>query len=109
MSATLLQDYLKAIGYQVDAMCNGEDFLAQVRHSSPNLILMDVQLSRTLSGLDLLKQLRNEPDLHALPVIVVTAMAMAGDRENFLAQGATDYLSKPLDIVQLELMLIKYL
>jgi PAS domain S-box-containing protein len=109
VSATLLQDYLKAIGYQVDAMGDGKDFLRQVRRSSPNLILMDMQLSRSLSGLDLLKQLRNEPDLQDLPVIVVTAMAMAGDRENFLAQGATDYLSKPLDIVQLELMLIKYL
>jgi len=68
-----------------------------------------VQLSQTLSGLDLLKQLRNEPDLQDLPVVLVTAMAMAGDRENFLAQGATNYLSKPLDIVQLELMLIQYL
>ncbi|MEX0268611.1 GAF domain-containing protein [Leptolyngbyaceae cyanobacterium UHCC 1019] len=109
VSATLLQDYLKAIGYQVDAIGDGENFLARVRCSSPNLILMDVQLSRTLSGLDLLKQLRAESDLHDLPVIIVTAMAMAGDRENFLSQGATDYLSKPLDIVQLELMLIKYL
>ncbi len=109
VSATLLQDYLKAIGYQVEALCNGEDFLIRVRSSSPNLILMDVQLSQTLSGLDLLKQLRNEPDLQDLPVVLVTAMAMAGDREKFLAQGATNYLSKPLDIVQLELMLIQYL
>jgi PAS domain S-box-containing protein len=109
VSATLLQDYLNAIGYQVEAICDGKDFLARVRSSSPHLILMDVQLSPTLSGLDLLKQLRNEPDLHNLPVVLVTAMAMAGDRENFLAQGATDYLSKPLDIVKLELLLIKYL
>ena len=70
---------------------------------------MDVQLSQTLSGLDLLKQLRSEPDLQDLPVVLVTAMAMAGDREKFLAQGATDYLSKPLDIVKLELLLMKYL
>ncbi len=109
VSATLLKDYLKAIGYQVEALCEGEEFLPQVRSSSPNLILMDVQLSQTLSGLDLLKQVRNQPDLQHLPVVLVTAMAMAGDRENFLAQGATDYLSKPLDIVKLELMLIKYL
>ncbi|PZV14604.1 MAG: hypothetical protein DCF22_08660 [Leptolyngbya sp.] len=109
VSATLLQDYLKAIGYQVDALCDGEDLLLRVRRSNPNLILMDVQLSRTLSGLDLLKQLRSQPDLQDLPVIIVTAMAMTGDRENFLAQGATDYLSKPLDIVKLELLLIKYL
>ena len=109
VSATLLQDYLKAIGYQVEALCNGEDFLTRVRSSSPGLILMDVQLSQTLSGLDLLKQLRSEPDLQDLPVVLVTAMAMAGDREKFLAQGATDYLSKPLDIVKLELLLMKYL
>lgn len=109
VSANLLQDYLKAIGYQVEAICEGEHFLGHVRLFHPDLILMDVQLSRTLSGLDLLKQLRSQPDLQDLPIIVVTAMAMAGDRENFLTQGATDYLSKPLDIVQLELLLIKYL
>ncbi|MBM0742000.1 GAF domain-containing protein [Phormidium sp. CLA17] len=109
ISATLLQDYLKAIGYQVETLCNGDDFLTRVRDFCPNLILMDVQLSQTLSRLELLKQLRSEPDLQDLPVILVTAMAMAGDRENFLTHGATDYLSKPLDIVRLELLLIKYL
>ncbi len=109
VSATLLQDYLKAIGYQVDAMDDAKDFLTRVRSSSPHLILLDVQLSQSLSGLDLLSQLRSEANFQNLPIILVTAMAMAGDRESFLARGATDYLSKPLDIVKLELMLMKYL
>jgi PAS domain S-box-containing protein len=109
VSATLLQDYLKAIGYQVESIKGNEDFLNRVRCFEPNLILLDVQLSQPFTGVDLLTKLRTEPDLHDLPIIVITAMAMTGDRENFLSHGATDYLSKPLNIVQLELLLMKYL
>lgn len=107
-SATLLQDYLKAVGHQVEHLSDGTDFLKRVRTFDPHLILMDVQLSQDLTGLDLLQELRCQPDLHHLPVVMVTAMAMTGDQEKFLQAGATNYISKPLDIVQLESLLMKY-
>jgi len=108
-SATVLHDYLKAIGYEVAHLAEGTNFLQEVRQFRPNLILMDVQLSQAITGLDLLKQLRQQTDLEPIPVVMVTAMAMPGDREKFLQAGATDYLSKPLNIVQLESLLMKYL
>jgi CheY-like chemotaxis protein len=108
-SATLLQDYLKSIHYQVEHLADGSNFLARVRTFSPDLILLDVQLSNQVTGLDLLQQVREQPDLQHLPVVIVTAMAMAGDREKFLEAGATSYLSKPLDVVQLESLLMEYL
>jgi signal transduction histidine kinase len=107
-SATLLQDYLRNLGYGVEYLSDGTDFLDCVRRFNPNLIFLDVQLSTDLTGLDLLRELRQQPDLENLPVVVLTAMAMSGDRERFLAAGATNYLSKPLDIVQLELVLTQH-
>lgn len=108
-SATLLCDYLQAVGYEVTRLAEGTHFLQEVRRLVPDLILLDVQLSQNITGLDLLQQLRSQPDLKHLPVVMATAMAMPGDREKFLQAGATDYLSKPLNIVQLESLLLKYL
>ncbi len=107
-SATLLRDYLRTVGHQVDHLSDGTDFLKRVRAFEPHLILMDIQLSQEVTGLDLLQDLRSQPDLCHLPVVMVTAMAMNGDREKFLQAGATNYISKPLDIVQLESLLMKY-
>lgn len=108
-SAMLLQDYLCMTGHQVDRLADGLEFIQRVQSFQPDLILLDVQLPYSQTGLDLLAELRRQPDLSRIPVVMVTAMAMSGDRERFLAAGATDYLSKPLDIPQLELMLLRYL
>lgn len=107
-SATLLQDYLRTVGYQVQLETTSSNFWPSLRHFQPHLVLMDVHLSSELSGLALLRELRSCPDWQHLPVVMVTAMAMAGDREKFLAAGATGYLSKPLNIVQLESLLLEY-
>jgi len=106
-SAILLQDYLKAIGYQVEHLTETKSFITRVRCFQPDLILLDLQLTDGVTGLDLLLDLRQQPDLHHLTVVVVTAMA--GDREQFLAAGANDYLSKPIAIAQLESILMQYL
>ena len=108
-SATLLQDYLKAVGYQVQLDTTVSDFWHSLRRFQPQLVLMDVHVASELSGLALLRELRADPDWQQLPVVMVTAMAMAGDREKFMAAGATGYLSKPLNIVQLETLLLEYL
>jgi CheY-like chemotaxis protein len=80
-----------------------------VRSFKPNLILMDVQLPGEFTGFDLLAALRREPDTKDLKVVMVTAMAMEGDRERCLNAGADDYLSKPIGIAQLEVILMRHL
>jgi len=109
LNAVLLRDYLKASGYEVLRLTNDTDFLPTLRDYQPDLILMNVQLANAAGGLKLLQQLRGQDEFQALPVVVMTAMAMAGDRETFLTAGATAYLSKPLNIVQLESILMNYL
>jgi len=62
-----------------------------------------------VTGLDLVSCLRRSADLQQLPVVMVTAMAMVGDRDLCLQAGANDYLSKPFGIPQLESILMRYL
>ena len=61
---------------------------------------MDIQMP-VLDGLEAIRQLRANPDLHAMPIIALTALAMPGDRERCLAAGADEYMSKPFAIREL--------
>ena len=105
----LLQDYLEAIGYEIEYTAETTKFLERVRHFQPHLILLDVQLRDNVTGLDLVSCLRQYPDLQQVAVVMVTAMAMVGDRDLCLKAGANDYLSKPFGIPQLECILMRYL
>ncbi|WP_009631758.1 PAS domain S-box protein [Synechocystis sp. PCC 7509] len=108
-TAMLLQDYLEAIGYEVEYTAETANFLERVQHFQPHLILLDVQLRDDVTGLELLSYLRSSSALQAIPVVMVTAMAMVGDRDLCLEAGANDYLSKPFGIPQLESILMRYL
>lgn len=108
-SAMLLQDYLQVIGYEVERMGSAHNFLERVRNFQPHLILLDVQLHGEITALDLLNMLRQTPDLPTVIVVMCSASAESGEREQFLQAGANDYLYKPIRITQLEAILIKYL
>lgn len=68
---------------------------------------MDIHLP-DVSGLILTQQLRSRKRYRSIPVIVQTAMAMKGDREKCFAAGATDYVSKPIDLIALAQTVAKY-
>ncbi|MGB5959661.1 MAG: ATP-binding protein, partial [Coleofasciculaceae cyanobacterium] len=106
-STLLLRDYLQVIGHRVEVLTDNNQFLEAVRGFMPHLILMDTQLEG-LTGFDLLALLRQEPQMKQIKVVMVTAMAMVGDRERCLQAGADDYLSKPIGIAQLEAILLRY-
>lgn len=69
--------------------------LAGIRARRPNLLLLDISLPG-MDGLEVLAELRADPALASLPVIALTAHAMAGDRERLLAAGFDEYISKPI-------------
>jgi len=73
----------------------GEEALRLVREESPDLVLLDVSLSRGLTGLDLCRILKENPATSAVPVIMLTARSLASDREQGLALGASAYITKP--------------
>lgn len=107
--ASLLQDYLKSAGYQVKYIQQPNSFLETVRYFKPSLILLAVLLPDRVKGLDLLQDLRQEPQWREIPVVIVTSKVMTGERDRFFAAGANDYVGKPIGIAQIETILMQYL
>ncbi|MBK8249764.1 MAG: response regulator [Gemmatimonadetes bacterium] len=81
--------------YHCDEYETGFAALDGMVASLPDLVLLDISLPG-IDGVETLKRLRADARLARLPVIAVTAHAMAGDRERFLAEGFDDYLTKPI-------------
>ncbi len=90
-----LGDTLRAKGYEVVAARHGLEALDLARQLRPALILMDIQMPE-MDGLEAIRQMRADPALCLTPVIALTALTMPGDREQCLAAGANDYVSKPV-------------
>jgi len=100
--------YLQAKGYRLTLAKNGEEAVAFAKAAPPDLILMDIQMP-VMDGLEATRQIRQDPTLANVPIIALTALAMAGDRERCLAAGASDYLSKPVRLKQLAAMIQEFL
>ena len=83
-------------GYTVVRAVDGEDGLATARRFRPAAVVTDIMMPKR-SGLDLLRDLRADADLAAVPVILVSAKALASDIREGLAAGADDYVTKPFE------------
>ena len=90
----LLQAILDGL-YEVVEYENGVDALAGLAASVPDLVLLDISLPG-MDGNEILARIRADARLRALPVIALTAHAMTGDREKYLAAGFNDYVTKPI-------------
>ena len=93
----LVEFLLAEAGYKVRQAFNADDLRREIDAGLPALVLMDIQLPG-IDGLQLVGELRARDDAKDLPVIALTAHAMRGDRERFLAAGCDGYISKPIDI-----------
>lgn len=74
-----------------------EEACAAIRTKRPDMVLVDIQLPGQ-NGMDLLRWIRQRQEFADLPVIAMTAYAMRGDRQRFLAEGFDGYISKPIDV-----------
>lgn len=88
---------LEEAGIGVRSASDAGEALEALAAALPDLILMDMQLPGT-DGLTLVGRLRADPRTAAVPIVALTAHAMRGDRERFLAGGCDAYLAKPIDI-----------
>jgi two-component system cell cycle response regulator DivK len=93
----LARDVLQFHGYRILEAETGEDGVRLALESTPQLILMDIQLPG-ISGIEALGRLRADPRTRAVPVIAVTASAMAQDRQKIMAAGFDGYQSKPIAV-----------
>jgi len=97
LNLKLFRDLLEAHGYEVISSKDGLDGLELARQRRPDLILMDIQLPR-VSGLEVTKMIKSDPDLRNIPVIAVTAFAMKGDEEKIRQGGCEAYIAKPITV-----------
>ncbi|MFM8294079.1 MAG: hybrid sensor histidine kinase/response regulator [Microcystaceae cyanobacterium] len=95
-----IESYLEAKGYRLIVAENGQEAIALAQAEKPDLILIDIQMP-DLDGLSAIQQLRQNPAFQTLPMIALTALAMAGDQDKCLQAGANDYLSKPVRLREL--------
>lgn len=96
----LVRDVLQATGYSTLEATTGEEAVELALAHEPALVLMDVQLPG-IDGAEALEKLRQDERTSSIPVLALTAQAMSGDRERFLAAGFDGYLSKPVDVAEL--------
>src|SRR5215468_3103577 len=95
-----LSRHLRRKGYEVLTAVDGRQGLDAARAAPPDLVLMDMSLP-VLDGWEATRQLKADPQTRHIPVIALTAHAMAGDREKALAAGCDEYDTKPVEFDRL--------
>ena len=100
MNRDMLSRRLRSRGYEVIVAVDGKDGLLQARSGKPDLILMDMSLP-VLDGWEVTKRIKSTSETSSIPVIALTAHAMAGDKEKALEAGCDDYDTKPIDLPRL--------
>jgi two-component system, cell cycle response regulator DivK len=100
LNRDMLSRRLERRGYHVISALDGQAALSVAAAEKPDLILMDMDLP-VVSGWDATRAIRQDPDLALIPVIALTAHALAADREKALQAGCDDYQSKPIEFTEL--------
>ena len=100
MNRDMLSRRLIKRGYDVVVAVDGQEGVEKARTEAPALVLMDMSLP-VLDGWEATRALRADPATRSIPVIALTAHAMAGDREKAMAAGCDDFDTKPIEIERL--------
>jgi CheY-like chemotaxis protein len=100
MNRDMLSRRLEKRGYEVALAVDGQQGIDRARAEMPALIIMDMSLPE-VDGWEATRQLKAGSATRVIPIIALTAHAMAGDRERALAAGADDFDTKPVDLVRL--------
>jgi len=97
LNMKLFNDLLETSGYETRQTREGLKAISIAKKFLPDLILMDIQLPE-VSGLEVVKWIKDDDNLSDIPIVAITAFAMKGDQERILDGGCDAYLSKPISI-----------
>ena len=103
----MIRDYLEGKNFQVVVAHNGWEALTRASEINPNIILMDMQMP-VMDGLEATRRLRADSRFRSIPIIALSARAMPGDRERCLQAGASEYVSKPVGLKELVMVIEHY-
>ena len=104
----IIRDLLMSAGFVMIEATDGEAGVRLAESERPDLILMDIQLP-VLDGHEATRQIKQNPELRHIPVIVVTSYALSGDEQKAIAAGSDDYVAKPFSPRQLLATIRKFL
>jgi two-component system cell cycle response regulator DivK len=99
LNLKLFCDLLRAHGYSAEPVRDGREALERARAFAPDLVVMDIQMPH-ISGLELIEQMKADPELRRPPIMAVTAYAAKGDEERIRDAGAEGYVSKPISVAR---------
>ncbi len=104
----ILRDLLAGVGYDLIEAWDGEAALTALASQRPDLILMDIQLPG-IDGYEVMRRIKADPGLRAIPIIAVTSYALSGDDDKAFKAGCDAYVSKPYSPRQLLAKVREYL
>ncbi len=96
----LLVEYLDALDCTIETALDGIDALEKVEQNPPDLILLDIMMPR-MSGFEVCRKLKSDPETRDIPIIMVTALNELGDIERGVESGTDDFISKPVNRLEM--------
>lgn len=100
-AANLFAEMMRVSGFRVLKSSKSAPAISMMTADKPDIVLLDIMMPE-ISGLDILRQMRRDPNLTDIPVILVTAKSMPSDIKNGMEAGASTYLTKPVGFQELK-------
>jgi CheY-like chemotaxis protein len=100
-AAELFAEMMRVSGFHVLKTSSSAPAIAMMTANKPDVIILDIMMPE-VSGLDILRQMRTNPELSRIPVVVVSAKSMPTDIKNGMEAGASTYISKPVGFLELK-------
>ena len=100
-AAELFAEMMRVSGFRVIKTSKSASAIDMMTAEKPDVVLLDIMMPE-ISGLDILRQMRRDPALANIPVVVITAKSMPADIKNGMEAGASTYLTKPVGFLELK-------
>ena len=100
-AAELFAEMMRVSGFRVLKTPSSAPAITMMFNEKPDVVILDIMMPE-ISGLDILRQMRRDPDLARIPVVVVSAKSMPADIKNGMEAGASTYLTKPVGFLELK-------
>jgi CheY-like chemotaxis protein len=97
----IMVQMLELFGYEVDMACSGEEGVKKAREWRPDVVLMDIRMPGRIDGFVAIRQLRDDPDMAHIPILVISAWGSAKHKERAMRAGADAHFTKPVPIDRL--------